>query len=274
MVYYNEFDKYAAQWLRNLIDDGQIAKGIVDERDIRDVTPNDLRGHKQCHFFAGIGGWSLALRLAGWPDDMPIWTGSCPCQPFSTAGKRSGFDDERHLWPAFHWLITQCRPEIVVGEQVAGKYGLAWLDLVWSDMEACDYTFWAASLNACSVGAPHIRNRLYWMGYASGQRGSQSKSRTSKNQKTFCRSVGPSSLIRPVIRSGNHKPKGFWKSGRFEVCSDGKQRLFEPSIRSLVDGLPESMDGNGTICWNGTVKGAGNAIVPQVAAAFISSIME
>ncbi len=138
-AYYNEIDPYVAAWLRNLIDAGHIAPGDVDTRSIEDVTPKDLEGYSQCHFFAGIGGWSLALRLAGWPDDRPVWTGSCPCQPFSTAGKRKGFADERHLWPAWHWLIEQCRPSIVFGEQVASKDGKTWFDLVSSDLEASGY---------------------------------------------------------------------------------------------------------------------------------------
>ena len=85
-AYYNENNRFAAQWLRNLIAAGDIAPGDVDERSITEVRPDDLRGYTQCHFFAGIGGWSAALRLAGWPDDRPVWTGSCPCQPFSAAG--------------------------------------------------------------------------------------------------------------------------------------------------------------------------------------------
>jgi len=163
-AYYNEFDPYAAQWLRNLIAAGHIAPGDVDERSIEDVSPGDIRGYTQCHFFAGIGVWSLALRRAGWPDDRPIWTGSCPCQPFSAAGKGAGFADERHLWPAFHWLIEQCRPAVVLGEQVASKDGLGWLDLVQADLEGTGYASRAVDLCAAGVGAPHIRQRLWWVG--------------------------------------------------------------------------------------------------------------
>ena len=162
-AYYNEIDPYVAEWLRNLIQAGHIAPGDVDERSIEDVCPDDLRNYTQCHFFAGIGIWSLALRRAGWDDTRPVWTGSCPCQPFSAAGKGAGFADERHLWPAFFHLITQCRPATVFGEQVASADGLAWLDLVQADMEAAQYAFGAADLCAAGVGAPHIRQRLFWV---------------------------------------------------------------------------------------------------------------
>lgn len=162
-AYYNEIDPYAADWLRNLIAAGHIAPGDVDERSIEDVYPDDLRGYTQCHFFAGIGVWSYALRLAGWPDDRPVWTGSCPCQPFSAAGKGAGFDDERHLWPAWHHLIAQCRPPVVFGEQVASKDADPWIDLVQDDLEALGYALGAVPFPAAGVGAPHIRDRLYWV---------------------------------------------------------------------------------------------------------------
>ena len=58
----------------------------LDRRSIEDIKPDDVRGFTRCHFFAGIAGWELALRWAGWPADRPVWTGSCPCQPFSSAG--------------------------------------------------------------------------------------------------------------------------------------------------------------------------------------------
>ena len=163
-AYYNEHDKNAAKWLMNLITAGQIPYGYVDTRSIEDVKPDDLDGYTQCHFFAGIGVWALALRNAGWPDDRPVWTGSCPCQPFSAAGKRRGTSDERHLWPHWYWLITQCRPVEIFGEQVASKDGRAWFDTVQDDMEALDLTVGSADLCAAGFGAPHIRQRLWFYG--------------------------------------------------------------------------------------------------------------
>jgi DNA (cytosine-5)-methyltransferase 1 len=165
-TFYNEIDPYAAQWLRNLIEAGHLAPGVVDERSIEDIEPRELHQYTQCHFFAGIGVWSHALRLAGWPDDRPVWTGSCPCQPFSAAGKGAGFDDERHLWPAFYHLIAQCRPPVVIGEQVASKAVDPWIDLVHADLEAVGYAFGAVPFPSAGVGAPHIRDRCYWVAHA------------------------------------------------------------------------------------------------------------
>jgi len=162
-AYYNEIDPYAAAWLRNLIRDGHIADGVVDERSISDVKPEELFEFTQCHFFAGIGVWSHALRSAGWEDDRPVWTGSCPCQPFSGAGNRKGMADERHLWPHWFHLIEECRPPTVFGEQVASKDGLGWIDLVQADMEGADYAIGAFDLCSAGFGAPHIRQRLWFV---------------------------------------------------------------------------------------------------------------
>lgn len=211
-AYYNEVDPHAAQWLRNLIAAKLITGGEVDTRSILDVRPGELAGFDRCHFFAGIGVWDYALGLAEWPTDRPVWTGSCPCQPFSAAGGRGGFADERHLWPAFFHLIRECRPATVLGEQVASKDGLGWLDLVQADLEGEGYAVGAADLCApgesvdgegcpddqwlqraildcpdsvlaaelrayadwacgsISLGAPNIRQRLWFVADAGGER--------------------------------------------------------------------------------------------------------
>ena len=166
--YYNEWDPYCAAWLRNLMDAGHIPAGDIDTRSIEDVRPNELAGYVQCHFFAGIAGWPLALALAGWPVDRPVWTGSCPCQPFSAAGKGLGFEDERHLWPAWQHLIAQCRPPVIFGEQVASKDAEPWIDLVHADMEGMDYAFGCEPFPAAGIGAPHIRERHLWVADTSG----------------------------------------------------------------------------------------------------------
>ena len=168
VAFYNEIDPFVAAWLRELIARDVIAPGIVDERSIEDVCPDELAGFTQCHFFAGISVHSYALRRAGWPDDRPIWTGSCPCQPFSAAGKGEGFADERHLWPAFYHLIEQCEPTVVAGEQVASGGTGVWFDLVQADLEAMGYAFGLVPLPAAGFGGAHIRDRAFWLADAAG----------------------------------------------------------------------------------------------------------
>ena len=182
-AYYNEIDPYAAAWLRNLIRDGHIADGVVDERSISDVKPEELYEFTQCHFFAGIGIWSHALRQSGWEDDRPVWTGSCPCQPFSGAGSRKGMADERHLWPHWFHLIEECRPPTVFGEQVASKDGLGWIDLVQADMEGADYAIGAFDLCSAGFGAPHIRQRLWFVADTDNPRSQGWISRGSDTQR-------------------------------------------------------------------------------------------
>jgi DNA (cytosine-5)-methyltransferase 1 len=167
-VYYNEWDEFAARWLGELMHDGLIPRGEIDRRSIVDVRPGDLEGFDQCHFFAGIGGWAYALELAGWRGRR-AWTGSCPCQPLSGAGQRKGHADERHLWPAFHNLIAECRPSTVFGEQVASDLGREWVAGIRADLEASRYAVGIADLTVAGVGAPHIRQRLWWVADANGR---------------------------------------------------------------------------------------------------------
>jgi DNA (cytosine-5)-methyltransferase 1 len=248
-AYYNEIDAVAAQWLRNLIEAGHIAPGDVDERSITEVTANDLRGYTQAHFFAGIGGWSLALRLAGWPDSKPVWTGSCPCQPFSIAGKQTGASDERHLWPAFQRLIAQQKPTTVFGEQVASKAGRLWLSAVRLDLEELGYACGAADLPSICVDSWQRRERLYW----------GATNTDSKQQHT--------------VLDGSGKKRGGATSPAREVdfvdCtirSLGRRfRIPEPRGGWLANGIPGRV---------GQLRAYGNAIVPQVAAEFIAAYMD
>jgi DNA (cytosine-5)-methyltransferase 1 len=168
-AFYNDIEKYACEWMQNLIFEGELSDGLIFQGSIKDLNPEALNGFERAHFFAGIGGWEYALNLAGWPADLPVWTGSCPCQPFSVAGKRKGEDDVRHLWPDFKKLIERHKPPVIFGEQVASKDGRDWLSGVRADLETLGYEVGAADLCAAGVGAPHIRQRLYWVAVSRSQ---------------------------------------------------------------------------------------------------------
>lgn len=169
--YYNENQPYAAAKLRKLIERGILPYGHVDTRSIVQVPAKDLWGYQQCHFFAGIGTWALALVYADWPKDTPIWTGSCPCQPFSIAQTGvGGFGDDRHLWPIWYELIKECGPKLIAGEQVASPDGLVWWDQVQDDLESSGYAAATASICAAGFGADHMRDRLYWVADAGSER--------------------------------------------------------------------------------------------------------
>lgn len=277
MNYYNEHDPKAAAWLRELIAGGHVPAGIVDERSITEISPDELSEYTQCHFFAGIGGWSLALELAGWPASRPVWTGSCPCQPFSSAGKANGASDDRHLWPVFRRLIAKLHPERVFGEQVAQAIGFNWLDGVSADLEADGYEVGAVVLGAHSVGAPHIRQRLFWVANSTLQRidrngggsikpGRQAEQeRPESDRSGTARGMGDTTSERSCRRcedSGRESPEMPWKGFDIVDCLDGKSRRIEPGTSPLAHGVPGRV---------GLLRGYGNAIVPQVAAEFVKA---
>ena len=243
MNYYNEIDPYCVEWLQNLVLAGLIPPGKIDIRPIEQVHPNDLKGFTQCHFFCGIGGWIRALQLAGWPEDREIWTGSCPCQPFSVAGKSGGEEDERHLWPFWERLIWAREPAKVAGEQVASKSGREWLAGVRVDLGELGYEVGAVDLPSACVGAQHIRQRLWWVADSSSTRLAG-----SVRERSGVR-VQPQET--PTKRSHPSVSKGL-----FNV----------PHPRHLPSpyGIPRPV---------GQVRAYGNSIVPQVAAEILKAWM-
>jgi len=340
--YYNEYDTKAAAWLRELIRAGEIPPGDVDTRSILEVSPHDLTGYTQHHFLAGIGGWSLALKLAGWPVDRPVCTGSCPCQPFSAAGKQLGTADARHLWPVFRDLITFGEPATAFGEQVASALGREWLAGVRADLEGVGYAVGAADLCAAGAGAPHIRQRLFWVAHPNRERfARRTKSDRAAEQSEQQASRRPDALrcggacaladtdgghagAEGLQRGGQHgqraedggagrmehaesngreqrwtEPNGRrtpggcstvglghaddagpqgrvqrghrgnewapWETSVVLPCTDGKARRIEPSAFPLAHGIPGRV---------GLLRGYGNAIVPQIAAEFVTAYIE
>lgn len=195
-AYYNESDPKAAAWLRQLIKNGNITPGEVDERSITEVRPDDLIGFDRVHFFSGIGTWDYCLNQSGW-GDRPIWTASLPCQPFSAAGKGLGKADERHLLPHFLELVRECRPATILGEQVAAAIGHGWLDDLYAEMEACEYAIGSAVIGAHSIGSPHIRQRLYWVANSNYER-SQRRTRAERTDQQL---VGKNGVVDGMVYS-------------------------------------------------------------------------
>lgn len=347
--YYNEWDPKVAAWLRELIRRGHIPDGIVDERSITEVEPEDLRGFRQWHFFAGIAGWPVALKLAGWPIDAQVCTGSPPCQPFSVAGKQGGRDDPRHLAPAFLDLVAELRPPAIFGEQVAAAIAKHhWLDALLYELEDEGYACGTTVLPACGVGAPHKRDRIFFGATLDGlahpyghadkrsitgvdgtpygatgiyradfivpgesggtgfdvrrmadsddqrlqvvgpERDTERREGQDVRPSGLCDRAGPESSLayaesegqshgrsgetftKPAKNGGDSSTprsnphNSFWSDADWLGCRDGKFRPVEPGTFPLANGVPERVV---------RLRGYGNAIVPQAAAAFIRSFM-
>lgn len=300
-MYFNEHDSNAAQWIRELF-----PSATVDSRDIQQVKGADIEGHRRAHFFAGIAGWEYALRLAGIPDDIPVWTGSCPCQPFSLIGNGKGTADERHLWPDFYRLIFESKPVLVFGEQVGKSTGREWLAGVQADLEHAGYTVGAANLPACSVGAPHIRERIYWGAIRLGDlqvsdAGCQRlEARSAEGSETRAvdriggddSGMGVLSLLRRHVvqpASDSHGglllPVDRGLGGCGSILADSLWLGTESGPVPLAHGLPRGVgysgDPSSPDYLQATaearvmrLKGYGNAIVPHLAAVFIRCFLE
>jgi DNA (cytosine-5)-methyltransferase 1 len=298
-AYYNEHDPKAAAWLRELISQGHIAPGEVDERSITEIQPHELNGYTQCHFFAGIGGWSLALRLAGWPDSRPAWTGSCPCQPFSALGKQLGAKDERHLWPAFFNLIKEGSPEAVFGEQVSStevvgseqeaafvnavqggdfakanklakrlvrqssfSYDRRWLDGVFADLESAHYTCGASDIPAAGIGAPHIRQRAWWVAYADlSMRDERARSREQQvhHENGGLGGLGHADSAGSLTGRQTAATNGHGRPSIADGCASGLADLLKPGLEGFAgDGDHGNQPGRlGTIAAGSIAAGGG-----------------
>lgn len=274
-IYYNEFDVQKAAWLEELMKEGVIAEGDIDTRSITEVHPDDVRHYTQCHWFAGIGVWSYALRLAGWDDDRPVWTGSCPCQSFSMAGKQRGFDDERHLFPAWRNLIAECRPSVIFGEQAEGAIRKGWLDLVQDELEAEDYAVGKIVLPACSVGADHIRPRIWF---------TAKRLSHSYHQGPQRRNIKPIKCQREQFTRESGLERNYWSESESVEYKTGCKRRVKPGTFPLAYGSSDSMGSRSYKSLQEIehtqearimrIHGYGDAIVPQLAAEVISTFME
>lgn len=253
-TYYNENDPFAAAWLEELIADGAIPSGWVDQRSIADVAPSDLEGFDRHHFFAGIGGWELALQIAGWPTDRPVWTGSPPCQPYSVAGRKRGDVDPRNLWPEFRRLIAARRPPVVFGEQSANASG--WLASIRSDLGSMDYAMGAIPLEATLVGADHRRERYYFV--ADTHRLHADGSRPAPVDVCLNRSEASD------LRRGQGTRSESFHGGQRVETALGPIKI-GPHMDLVENGFPGSV---------ALLRAAGNAIVPPLAAEFISAYVE
>ncbi len=298
MNFYNEWDPYAADWLENLIAAGHIPEGKVERKSISEITPIEVAGATQVHLFAGIAGWPLAFRLAGWPSRRSVWSGSCPCQPYSVAGKRLGSADERDQWPHFRRLITLGQPTVVFGEQVASPAGREWFAGVRADLEALGYEVGCADLCAASASAPHIRQRLYWVAisrpqqkgggiFGSGEGSVEDCGRPSDQSGGPGGSYGLGYSFQPRLEGFAGNGDGRDESGRIDSDAsgpataasgndywndfdlaysiDGKVRRIEPGTFPLASGVPARV---------GRLRAYGNAVCVPLAAEFIKAFME
>lgn len=277
--------------------------------------------------FAGIGGFSLAARWAGWntaawveinpfcqkvlkhhfqdatgysdikefdgsgyAGRIDIITGGFPCQPYSSAGKRLGKEDERHLWPEMLRIIREVSPRWVVGENVRGittwSDGLVF-DEVQTDLEAAGYEVQAFILPAASVNAPHERYRTWFVAYAprcndrrnpgefSTQNGQQERKLLSEfgsagkilaSDAKRCGQQGQGRPLNPCHCAKNGERKASW-------ADDAGRWPTESPLCSGNDGLPSGLAGI-TVSKHReeSLKGYGNAIVPQVAWRIFDSI--
>lgn len=196
------------------------------------------------------GGWPIAFRLAGWPDSRPVWSGSCPCGPYSIVGKRQAQADARDLWPAWFSLMGPECPDIF-GEQVADAIELGWYDRTADDLDTIQKSCWPVVLPSCATGQGNKGERLFFVAKANPQ----GLERHPRNERE---------IIQRALSTGY--------AATPSICDfiegwDGLKRPIKPGISLLDDGLS---------AFDHRIfsEGIGNAINPQLAAEFIKAFMD
>lgn len=259
--YYNEFDPKTAAWLRELMGQGHIPHGVIDGRSIKDVAPTDVAGEGQRHFFAGIGGWCESLRIAGWPASRNVWTGSCPCQPYSSAGKRKGSEDERDLWPDFYSLIRECKPETIIGEQVASG------DVVGTELEAAFVAaFQAADYARANRLAERIAKLAAKRNESLDELAERWLDRVCGDLEAIGYAVWPIVFGAHSVFSPHKRQRLYWAAQPRSV--QGKQRYNADLLRGRAEdseqtGMGSSVDGLGHTSGTGSQERIGNGQVQR-----------
>jgi DNA (cytosine-5)-methyltransferase 1 len=279
-AYYNEISVHKVETTRILAGWNEIAPGFVDERSIEEVQPEDISDYTQHHFFSGAGGWSLALRNAEWPDDAPVFTGSCPCQPYSASGKRTAQSDPRHLWPQWFRLIRACKPSVIFGEQVASAIKHGWLDEVSNDLRAEGYTTEPFVLSSQAV-AEHRRDRLFFVAYSNGR---DIKDRLIQSCRINRQQQKNSSFSRSGYSWSQSNVRGQLGETELVNCRDGKVRKIKSGTRPITNGFSTKLLSSSDLSIAHVENNEearldrihiyGDAIQIRLASIFIRSVME
>ena len=273
--------------------------------------------------FSGIGGFDLAAEWMGWDNifhcewnpfgqkvlahhfpnsksynditktdfsihegTIDVLSGGFPCQPYSSAGKRLGKEDERHLFPEMLRTIKEVKPTWVVGENVLGIVnwggGLVFQE-VQTDLENQGYEVQAYILPACGKNAPHKRERTWFIAYSNDNRYNAKRNSFSKENGISCisrqkmESCNINGTNNGFVTNSNtsrlHKQyistksnEQISRSGIFDEKGDFCSFPTEPPICGGDDGFPKELDSITFSKWkNQSIKAYGNAIVPQVA---------
>ena len=243
-AYYNDIEPFCCDVLEARIADGRIPAGKVDRRSITEVTPDDVAGFKQCHFFAGIGGFAYACRLAGWPDDRAIWTAGFPCQDISTAGRGAGIKKGTRsgLWREIFRLIRNVRPPLVVFENVPAIRTRGY-DRIADAMARIDYSVRSVVVGAWAVGATIIGDRAWILSEAEGDR-----------RESWSMPIRTDAKVSNAAGVFGHR----WPERPIEINR----------VPIATDGIPKRL------AWAGQARATDNAIVPQVAAAILRAWMK